>query len=482
MSQTAAYRKGFFSPDNYRLLGLACLAQLLLVAAPFMWAPHFAVVGLALLATGVAVAFSVRRALLLTFMLSVVVPGSFQSAFNLPAGIRFQEALLLAVGFLALIDWVYRRHLDVRPSPLDGPLLAFLALCVGATAVGLLRGHDLMPALRDARYPFYYLVFFLVTHFVDRRAAVRLFGPAFVLAGVLVSFGYILEFFGAIDLSTGTSFVRVARLQGLVLPVSVLLLVNQLLHDPKRYPRLLLLALFVPMGLSLVLTVGRSMWVALAVGLIATVYLRDFVRPQDGPRHRWRSVVLIGGVLGLMGLVAVFVQNVTGAAIGAHVAERSSGLLDIARAPTLLGRLFAYSAALEEFGRYPFLGAGMGATLSYPLFNFDLRIFEIWTTWTIDSLYLTLLFKMGLVGLVAFGWFFWRGLRLAYRSFKESFAAGQAPEDASAEQALSSGLFSVLCAQALMGLSDGAMLNGRFALVYGVLFGLVAVLARRERT
>ena len=85
-------------------------------------------------------AFSVRRALLLTLMLSVVVPGSFQSAFNLPAGIRFQEALLLAVGFLAFIDWVYRRHLDVRPSPLDGPLLAFLALCVGATAVGLAQG------------------------------------------------------------------------------------------------------------------------------------------------------------------------------------------------------------------------------------------------------------------------------------------------------------------------------------------------------
>lgn len=481
MSQITTHSKGFFTPDNYRLLGLFCLAQLLLVAAPFIWAPHFAVAGLLLLAGGAAVAFSVRRALLLTLMLSVVVPGSVQSAFNLPAGIRFQEALLLAVGFLALIDWVYRRHLDLETSPLDRALLLFLGVAVGATAVGLLRGHDIMAALRDTRYTFYYLVFFLVTHFVDRRAAVRLFGPAFVFAGVLVSFGYILEFFGAIDLSAGTSFVRVARLQGLVLPISVLLLVNQLIHDPKRYPRLLLLALFVPMGLSLVLTVGRSMWIALAVGLIATVYLRDFVRPQQGPRHRWRSAALIVGVVGLMGLVAFFVQNVTGAAIGAHVAERSSGLLDIARAPTLLGRLFAYSAALEEFARYPFLGAGMGATLSYPLYNFDLHIFEIWTTWTIDSLYLTLLFKMGLVGLAAFGYFFWRGLHLAYRSFKESAALDNTAAAAPTEQALSSGLFAVLCAQAIMGLSDGAMLNGRFALVYGVLFGLVAVLARRQR-
>ena len=113
MSQTATHSKGFFTPGNYRLLGLFCLTQLLLVAAPFMWAPHFAVAGLLLLAGGAAVAFSVRRALLLTLMLSVVVPGSIQSAFNLPAGIRFQEALLLTVGFLALIDWVYRRHLDL---------------------------------------------------------------------------------------------------------------------------------------------------------------------------------------------------------------------------------------------------------------------------------------------------------------------------------------------------------------------------------
>jgi hypothetical protein len=468
----------FFSPDNYRLWILACLAQLLLIAAPFMWAPQFAVIGLGLVAAGVAVLFSVQRALLLTLVLSIVVPGSMQTAFNLPGGIRFQEALLLAVAFMAFIDWVYRRHLGVRPSPADLPLAVFLLCVAGATAVGLLHGYGLMPALRDARYPYYYLVFFLVTHFVDRDAAIRLFAPALVLAGVMVSFGYILEFFGAIDLSTGTSFVRVARLQGLIMPVSVLLLFNQVVHDPRRYPRILLLLLFLPMGLSLVLTVGRSMWVALTVGLIATIYMRDFARPQE-QRNRWRTFFLVGAIVGLMGLVVIFLQNITGATIGAHVIERSSGLLDLARAPTLLGRLFSYSATLEEVGRYPFLGSGMGATLSYPLFNFDLGIFETWTTWTIDSLYLTLLFKMGVVGLVAFAWLLLRCLRLAYRSFRDS-AHGKNSEAETSLQALSSGLVAVICAQAAMGFSDGSMVNGRFALVYGVIFGLIAVLARRR--
>ena len=464
-----ASETGWARPDNWRLLLAVCLGQVVLITLPALWSlPYIGLLSAGLLGLCFAM-FSVERTLLVLVFLNIVVPFKVLMLLRLPGGLRLQEVLLLAALGFALIDLLYRRGLALRTSHADLPVFAFLSATLLSTIVGLMHGHSLSLILRDVRYPLYYLVFFLVTNFVDRKAVLRVFLPLFVLAGLVVSIEYILEFLGAIDLSMGVRFIRVARLQGVILPLALLFIVNQLIYDtPGRYRRAVLFLGLVPIGLAFVLTVGRAMWVAFGVGLVATVWLHNLDQPATR-RGVWRTALLIFTLLAFLGTTVFLFQRFTGTAITAHAVERSRTFVDYGRDIHVLGRLLSYAAAQEAIVQHPLLGNGQGATLTFPAFNPERERFEIWTTWSLDSLYLTLWFKMGLIGLAGFAWMGLRALRLSYRTFRYA----QEPRI----RAFAGGAVAILVAMAVLGISNGSMVNGRFALVFGVLFGLIAVVA-----
>ena len=455
-------------PD-WRLIAGAVLFQVVCIALPTLFSIKYSLLlTLGLLGLGF-VLFSVERTLLALLVLTVVLPIKVLLGLVLPGGVRLQEAVVLVALIFALVDLCFRRGLNVRPGALDVPVLAFLGLTVLSALTGVLHGHSTSILLREVRFPLYYIVYFLVTNFVDEERVSKVFVPVLVLSALAVSGAYILEFVGAIDLSTGSRFVRVARLQGLILPIALLLVANQFIHDPRRYGRPLLLALSLPVLLAFVLTVGRGMWVAMGVGLLCTVFLRHFDQPAER-RKMWHTVLLVAGVVVLVAGTAFVFQRVTGANVGAHALERSRTFIDVERDVLTLVRLAAYLATLEAIVEHAFIGNGMGSTITYPTINVDTGLPDTWTTWGVDSLYLTLLLKMGIVGLLVFAWLYLRVLRLAYQTFKRS----SAPTD----RAFAGGAVAVLVAMGTLGLTDGAMVNGRFALVYAAFFGLVVVKAR----
>ena len=193
-------------PDNNLLLVGVCTVLAMLVAGPALFSIKLmSLVGPALLLACFAL-FSVRRTLILLLLANIVLPAKILMKLRL-AGLQPQETIfLVAVGF-ALVDLVYRQRLAVKRTEADVPALAFLLVTLGSVAVGLLDGNPVTVILRDVRFPLYYGVFFLVTSFVDARSARQQFPLAIVLAGLVVSGEYILEFMGAIDLSTGTRFI-----------------------------------------------------------------------------------------------------------------------------------------------------------------------------------------------------------------------------------------------------------------------------------
>ena len=81
---------------------------------------------------------------------------------------------------------------------------------------------------------------------------------------------------------------------------------------------------------------------------------------------------------------------------------------------------------------------------------------------------------MGVVGLVAFIWLCLRLLGMAYHTFV------QRPEPQ--VKAFAASAFAFLCGFGVLGLSDASMVNGRFALVYAVLFGMIAVLEGNKQS
>ncbi len=465
-------------PDNRALIAAVCGAQLIVVAIPLMWSIQLswmASAGVVLLA---AMLFSAKRTLAVMLLTTIALPDPVYKSFVFPVGLRLAEVLLIAAFLFVVIDVFYRRQLQIKRSSADGLVLAFLGVTAVSAAIGWFYGHDESTILRNVRFPLYHAVLFVVVQAVDERAVVRIFTPIVVLAATIVAAGYILEFLGAIDFSTGERFFRVARRQGIMLPVALLLLVSQLLFDPKRYGRFLLLALFVPIGLALALTLGRAMWVAFAVGLVATMWLRYGSRTGAAVsrvRGRlWRGILLVALTLAFLVSTVLLFQRFTGTAITAHAVERSRTFVDYGRDVQVVGRLLGYSEALAAIGEHPILGNGQGKTLTFYSFSPDTDRFETWTSWTLDSLYLSLWLKMGLPGLLLFMWLCLHITRRARTAFDDS--------DDNQIRAFAAGMVAILLAMLTLGISDGSMVNGRFAAVFGILFGLVVVTAGAVET
>jgi hypothetical protein len=460
-----------FAQPSAGLIASIALVQVLCIAVPNLWSVGLAaMVSGGMLVAGYAL-FSPSRTLLVALMLNVVLPVKMLFALKLPGGLRLQEGIALAACLFALIDLVYRRGLRLRVSAVDVPVLCFLGATLFSVAVGFAHGHWSSQILRDMRYPLYYGLFFLVTNFVDRRAVLNLFAPALVLCGVVVGVEYILEFLGAIDLSVGTRFVRVVRLHGLILPLAILLVANQFIHNPGRYSRLLLVSMLLPIGLAFVLTVGRGMWICVGVGLLCSGLLRHFSLPRE-ERSAWKPALLVVGILVVVVGTAVVFQRFTGAAIGAHAFERSLTFVDYQRDTPILARLLSYVTMLESIAMHPLLGHGQGATINILSIDPDTNLPEMIEAATIDSLYLALWWKMGLFGLCAFVWLYLRVLHTAWASFKTT-------RDQQV-QVFSAGAVAVLMGMGVLGLSDASVVTSRFALVFASFFGMVVVVARGD--
>ncbi len=457
------------SPENRWLLAGLVGGQLVLIALPGLFGVRYIWMVSGLLLAASLSLFSVQRTLMLLLVTSVVLPDRVLALLVLPGGLRLPEGLLLAAASFAVIDLVFVRGLRLRASGADAPVLLFLAVSLLSALVGLARGNLTTVVLRDVRFPLYYGAYYLVVQFVDGRTAVRWLVPLLVACGLIVSGEYVLEFVGAIDLSMGSRFVRVARLEGVVLPVCLLLVVNQFVHAPARFGHAILAVCFVGLSLAFVLTVGRGMWVAFAVGLVASVGLWHSQR-QSGRRQTLRALLLVVGLLaGLAASVTLF-QRATGSAVGAHALERSRAFVDMGRDVHVLGRLSSYLTTLQAIANHPVLGSGQGATLWFLGFNEEFNRFESAEAWTVDNLYLALAWKMGLVGLASFLWLGWRLARLAVQVFRHSTQAEA--------RAFAGGVVASLAAMAVLGLSDAAMVSGRLAAVFGLLYGMLAVTHR----
>ena len=469
MTEPTALQQGRWrvAPDNTWLLATAGLLAVLATSLPLLLlgrALHVLLVVGALAAAGL-VLFSPRRTLAALVVVTAVLPAHLVDATRLPLGLRPWEILLLAGVLFAAVDLVYYDRLRLRRTRADGLVLAFLSIALFSGVIGLWHGNEAV--LRNLRYPMYYVLFFVVVYAARRDDGARWFAPLIVLAGVTVSTEYLLEFVGAIDLSTGESFVRVSRRQGIVLPVAMLVLSNWFVHDPRRWGRPLLLGLLLFTGLGFAITMGRGMWAAFGLGLLVSVWLWHRGQPS-AQRRTWKAIGLAVGLLVMLTASVLVFQRITGASISAHAVERSRTFLDVSRDIQVLSRFLNYASAWEEIRQHPILGTGQGATVTSYAFNPGTGRFETWTAWTLDSLYLSLWLKMGLAGLIVFPWLCLRVGRRALRAF---FAARDPGTRVFAASAVAT-----LAAMTLLGLSDGSLVNGRFALLFAVLVGMVMVI------
>ena len=464
---TALTETPFLNPANRLLVATVGAAQVVLIAVPLLWSVQYALLAAPTILLLGLILFSVPRTLIAGAAVTILLPAPYYIAVRFPLDFRLAEGCLIAAGLFAAIEITHRNAWKLKRSPIDGAVALFLVAAVLSAGVGYYYGNESSLILRNLRFPLYYIAFFLITQSLDSpREAVRLFGFLVVFTGVAISITFILEFVELIDLSglEQESF-RVTRRQGILLPIALLLATNQFLHDPRRYGRLVPVAVFLVTGLALSLTLARGMLLATAVAVALAVWLR--YRERQRP---WRSMLMTLVALSvLVGTVLAF-QRITGMAVTAHAVERSRTFVDYKSDVLFVSRLLGYGEALTAIAERPILGSGQGSTVTSYTFDPEANRFERWRSWTLDSLYLTLWMKMGLPGLMAFLYLSLKIVSLSWRVLREA-------EDPQI-RAFAATSVTIVVALLVLGLSDGTMVNGRFALLFGLFFGMVAVVAR----
>jgi O-antigen ligase len=146
------------------------------------------------------------------------------------------------------------------------------------------------------------------------------------------------------------------------------------------------------LGLLTVLTLSRSAWLSLAVGVFAYLVVVGMRRSL-----RWVVVGTLGaGVVGLAGWwqgVINIVGNRMGVAVESIVGGR--GMDHLLSDPALADRMGYFGLAFESFRRSPFLGGGVAGISP-----------DEWIT--VHNVYLQVLGELGLLGVVVFGLVLWR--------------------------------------------------------------------------
>ena len=398
------------------LIPAVCLVQLALISLPvWRFGEVIPVITVSLIVvSGIALLTSVTSALLyLCFIASVISSEFYEDHLMLPGNLHFCEALFLVVWGVAFVAWLQDRRLGWRHTRLDRPMLVFLGLVVASIGLGLFYGQDVRQVMRDVRYPLYYVLFFVVTGFFDLRRR-GMFLAVLVISAAVVGVEYLIEFVRTVDLSYAGAFYRVARREGLLLPMGVLVLAAAFLYDSSPVRRMLGGFLLVPIGLALVVTMGRAMWGSLLFGLF---YVGGLVLLDRG-RHRGRRLLILMLIPVLLLGLGYYFQQFTGAGVedmAAHRLRRTVAEGDL----EIQGRLLAYALALEKIWQRPVLGGGHGTTISYLRVDDYSRPY-VFTSGGVDNTYLTIMMRMGILGVIAFLWIFIRGLRIAYGIFRRT--------------------------------------------------------------
>ena len=455
---------GSMHHTNWWLLVLICLGQVGLIALPAFMGELVPVISVLVLISVLALLHSISYAILYMCLMAAVIP--FWFAFQhllLPLNFTFYEGLLMVVLAFAGLDWLLGGRLAWRRSTrLDLPVMVFISLLFFSMLLGQFYNQSTSQMLRDVRAPLYYVLFFVTTGFFDVRKS-QTFLYVVVAAAAIVGIEYLAEFFDVINLSVSGSFFRVSRLEGLLLPIGTLVVSAIFLFDtPSR--QLVCGFALIPISIALVLTVGRGMWIATAVGMMCLaglIFLDRQMREDRG--SRLFMLVLVPILVFSLGYVF---QNLTHTAVGSTALRRVTRVVtDYESDHSLRGRFLAYNAAVEKILVRPFLGGGHGQTITVVGLD-EKGMRGVATLGGVDNVYLTVLLRMGIVGLASFLWIYIRGIRLAYGLFQRA-----GPPSI---RLFCASFIAVYSGMLVYGMADGTLVGNQLIFFHAAFLGILA--------
>ena len=450
--------------------GLAVLTGL--AAGGFVAAvtPAYALLGLA--ALGVTIGACLLPVGRFWLLAGVVTLLPFAAVPRLGIQPTLLDGILGLLLLVALVRALLRLQRGVR-TPLDLPIVVYLALCCVSFVFGSAYGMTSETAKYFLRVMAAIVLFFVLTNGLTTRRKLASFVDALVLGSfgsallaillylagqdaaarvlsALGPLGYptdpndILRFIASTTIWRATSTSVDPNIFGGLLMIGILLLLGRLLAQPSRKRWLAGGVALAIMGWALLLSYSRGAWVGLAAGVVLWALIR------------YRKAL---PVVALAAVIAVFALS--GTDFGKHLV---SGFLVEDKASAM--RLGEYKDAVNFIGEYPFFGVGFGTTpngSSAITPEADIYV-------GVSNIYLLMALEVGLVGLAGFAlvlgtlavWSWWR-----YREADEEGRAWLATGSA------------VLFAAGVAGIADHYFF--RFPHMIALFWALVAILAIAAR-
>lgn len=376
---------------------------------------------------------AVRRVLPGSLLLNIKPPPVFRDSMILRnlAGIRAETLLWLVMTYI-IIDFVLRRYISIgflasnwdelllvlialawpvqmalrgkmtyRLTPLDVPILIYLAIAVFLL---LVRSPHLGIAIEGIRvYVEYIFWFFVATNLLLNKRQARALINWLIFLGTLVALHGVKQYiFGVaipetwVDSAESVrtrvfSIVGSPNVLGSFLVMVIPITISQLISARGRLLRYAYALALAPMILTLIFTYSRGAWLAMFGALIVygLIYNRRI----------------------LLGLAAA---AYAAPKIFPDIAARIGYMLSPAYllSSTRAGRVARWNAAIAKWKANPLTGEGFGR------FGGAVAARHIPTSNYVDNFYLKTAAESGLIGLAALVWLYISGLRCAFNSYR----------------------------------------------------------------
>lgn len=455
------------------LPGIALFLLLVGLQLTLLAGPRHVLLSLGLIAGLATIAYLVtgyalERALLLAILVACLEPTEIGRRL-LSLAVLFP----LLAGFLWLLDRLTARatpalgrnsKLETRNSALHIPLgpaetLALLLVAVAALEAisGWAHGYD----PNDVRYEFnqyaYYLLVIIAARTEFTQRGIRNVIVAIIGATALVAVQYI-----HIYIAYGGA-QRPASDQQHLLNLAIPLLVAFIPGQEKPLLKAACVSLLILMALAVYVSLTRAMWLYIPLSVLLVLvllYRRRLFRPAAGI-----TTVVLLLALALGGLkVSGILTSGRNASRPLPMVGRARSLQNLTQDPSLILRYDLALQVLDRWRHHPLLGCGLGDFVRYRLLS-D-RIHRN----LLDSTYITVLWKLGLVGLVIFCALyavFLQRLYFVYRHAQNQF-----------QIACAAGTFAAFIALIITGVESGVLCAYRFNLVWAILMGIFERWAR----
>ena len=302
--------------------------------------------------------------------------------------VRTEDFVLLVIGFSWLAKTAVNKELNlIARTPLNWPILMYVAATLGATLLGYMTGtiHSWSGYFHVLKYVEYFVIYYMVVNNVrDRDHAWRLVGAAFITAAIVSVIGLAQVPSGERVSAPFEGEIGEPNTFGGYLLFMLAIAAGLAFETENLRRRAQCLIMFALMAVPFFFTLSRASYLGVIPGF--------FVIARYTTRRRFMVGLILVGLVISPALIFVAPKAVKDRVSYTFKEEKGSDTVRVGKVafdPSTSARLISFKSALTGFAQRPIFGWGVTG------FGF------------MDAQYARVLAETGLVGFAAFLWLVW---------------------------------------------------------------------------